>query len=88
MNDNLDSLETPYTEYQGTYPELVQDVLRYILVQKETNKDLTLIDIIYSFCVKNNYDPEMVGDAVHDDYYLSKLIENDLIASNKENDEW
>lgn len=80
--------DTPYTEYKGTYPELVQDVLRFILVEKSRSTDLSLSDIIYSFCVKNNYNPEMVGDAISEDFYLKKLIENDMLAQTKDNDEW
>lgn len=82
------STDDTYTEFSGTSPELVQDVLKFIVEEKKNNSEMTLVDLIYSYCVKNNYNPIMVGEAISEDYYFKTLIANDITAVNVANEDW
>lgn len=82
------STDDTYEEFKGTSPELVQDVLKYIIDEKKNNSELSLIDLIYSYCVKKNYNPIMVGEAISDDYYFKTLIANDITAVNVADEDW
>lgn len=88
MNNNNSYSDDVYNEYSGSYPELVNEVLEYIINEREFDETLSIIDLICSFCVKHNYNPIMVGDAISDDFYFKKLIENEILASNSKETEW
>lgn len=70
---------------KDNYPEIVNSVLQYInqikTVEKTKSQKNTLVDIIYDFCLSNNYDPELVGDAIRSDEYFSRAILNECIAN-------
>jgi len=64
------SIETQYTH-------IVSRVLEYIDMVKETDKDISLLEIISEFCFKNDLEVYMVGDAIASDVYLSSFIKKD-----------
>lgn len=86
--DIENSTDDTYDEYNGTSEELVQDILTFIVKEKQNNSDLTLMDLVYSFCVKKNYNPVMVGEAIADDYYFKTLIANEMTACENSEEEW
>jgi len=59
------------------YPFLVNQVLSYIESIKKDDKETSLLDIIMDFAIKNGIDPQIVGDAIHNDVYLKSFIEKD-----------
>lgn len=77
-----------YTPFTGTYADLVNEVLEYVTAEKKNHSELSIVDLVYSYCVKKNYNPEMVGDAIRDDYQFTILIQNELTALNNNEDEW
>ena len=70
---------------KDNYPEIVNKVLQYInyikTEEKAKSQKKTLVDIIYDFCLNNDYDPELVGDAIRSDEYFSRAILNECIAN-------
>ena len=56
------------------YSLIVNELLKYICEMRKREKNMSLFDITYDFCFKNNYDCEEVGDAIRNDVYLSDLI--------------
>jgi len=59
------------------YPLLVNEVMSYVIEQKERNNDSPIIDVIADFCIKYDYPVMLVGDAIADDVYFKSLIESD-----------
>lgn len=64
-----------YTE--DTYPFLIHKLMQYIQFVKNTEKHLSLIDIIVDFSLKNDVDIEVVGEAISLDVYFKSFIEKD-----------
>ena len=60
------------------YAKIANEVLKFVLKEKERNNTLSIVDLITSFCFKKNLEVEMVGDAISQDFYFKKLIETDL----------
>ncbi len=90
MKSNIDYFKKDCPEIQeklpkDNYPEIVHNVLQYInyirKIEKVKSQKNTLVDIIYDFCLNNDYDPELVGDAIHSDEYFTKAILNECIAN-------
>ncbi len=68
------------TETDRYYARVVNDVLNFVLSEKSKNYAMSLVDIITSYCFKNDLEPELVGDAISQDFYFKRLIEQDLKA--------
>jgi hypothetical protein len=82
-----------YTEEQ--YPFIVNNLIKYIQKIKETEKTISLVDIIMDYCFKFNIEIELIGDAISSDLYFKSFIEKDCeinkIFKTKKNiniDEW
>ena len=57
------------------YVQIVHDVLQYICNVRSSGKSkIPILDLIYQYCLINNLDPVKVGDAIHDDVYLTDII--------------
>lgn len=57
------------------YPKIVNLVLKYIVEVRKNKKEFnSLLDIIYDFCMKNDIDVEIVGDAIRSDLEFSEYI--------------
>lgn len=59
------------------YAELTKDVLNFILQIREKDPTEPLVQIITQYCFENEIEPELVGDAISQDYYFKQYIEND-----------
>ena len=75
------------------YPFLVNKIMKYVEKVKEVDKDLSIIDIILDFSIKNNVDYETIGDAISSDVYFKSFIEKDcelhkIFKSETNNEEW
>jgi len=77
------------------YPIIVNDVMSYVIEQKEKNNKAPILDLISDFCLKFDYPILLVGDAISDDCYFKSLIESDCGFHEMENkktnvlaDEW
>lgn len=69
-----------------TYAKIANDVLKFVLRQKSLNSTLSIVDLITSYCFKMSLEPELVGDAISQDFYFKQLIEKDVRA--KESEDW
>lgn len=73
------------------YAKLTKDILNYIIAIRTEEPDMELMDIIFSYCFKNDLDVELVGDAISQDQQFKELIEMDINANKKKDvdlDEW
>jgi hypothetical protein len=62
------------------YAELTKRLLVYVLNVRESNPDEPLVQIITQWCFENDLDPALVGDAISQDFYFKRYIENDCKA--------
>lgn len=69
-----------------TYAKIANDVLKFVLRQKSLNSTLSIVDLIASYCFKMSLEPELVGDAISQDFYFKQLIEKDIRT--KESEDW
>lgn len=60
------------------YARITNDVLKYVLKEKSKNTGLSIVELITSYCFKMSLEPELVGDAISQDFYFKQLIEKDL----------
>ena len=101
MNNSITSkMNTNFFDYDkfyktdnisDCYPFVVNEVINYIVNRKQTEKNLSLVDIISDFCQKKSMNIELVGDAIASDVYLKSFIEKDCEYHNnlnKSNNEW
>lgn len=75
------------------YPMLLNELLKYLTEKKEQDKDISLLDLIMEYSMRNSVDLDLIGDAISTDVYLKNLIEKDLeyhnFITNKNKDlEW
>ena len=63
------------------YHIVVNKLLKFLIDEKKNviNKNIPLLDLIYDFCLKNGLSINFVGDAIQNDFYLKKLVEEDCI---------
>lgn len=75
------------------YPMLLNELLKYLTEKKEQDKDISLLDLIMEYSMRNSVDLDLIADAISTDVYLKNLIEKDLeyhnFITNKNKDlEW
>lgn len=70
------------------YPELISEIMKFILRVKKEDPSQSLIDIIHEYSFKNEIDIELIGDAISEDVYFKSFIEKDLQFHTKTNDDW
>lgn len=79
---------------EDTYPFIVNDVMKYIDRVKESGNQTSLLDIIMDYSIKNNIEPELIGDAIMTDVYFKSFVEKDcqvhnmLKSQNETIEEW
>lgn len=63
------------------YHLVINDLLKFLIVSKNkvNDKSTPLLDLVYEFCLKHGLSINYVGDAIQNDFYLKKLIEDDCI---------
>jgi len=59
------------------YPYLVNEVMQHIEKIKGEDKEMSLVDIIVDYGLKNNVDIELIGDAISNDVYFKSFIKKD-----------
>ena len=70
------------------YAKLTNKILKFILEEREKDPTIPIVDLIMSFCFKNNIEPEEAGDAISQDYYLKQLIENNMRSKDLSDSDW
>lgn len=75
------------------YPELINKLLKYIISIKEKDKEISIIDLILEYSMRNDIDIELIGDAISSDAYFKNILEQDLSLNNyntvkKDNYDW
>ena len=70
------------------YAKLTNRILKFILEEREKDPTIPIVDLVMSFCFKNDVDPVEAGDAISQDYYLKQLIENNMKAKDLEDNDW
>lgn len=70
------------------YAKLTNKILKFILEEREKDQTIPIVDLIMSFCFKNNIEPEEAGDAISQDYYLKQLIENNMKSKDLSDSDW
>lgn len=60
------------------YAKLTNEVLKFVVSERSKNNTLSIVDLIVSYCFKRDIEPELVGDAISQDFYFKRLIENDM----------
>ena len=70
------------------YAKLTNRILKFILEEREKDPTLPIVDLIMSFCFKNNIEPEDAGDAISQDYYLKQRIENNMRSKDLSDSDW
>ena len=63
------------------YAKVLSELLSYIYKKKCQDKNEPIVNIITDFCFKNNLEPELVGDAIKEDYYMYEFVMKDCIAN-------
>lgn len=75
------------------YPEIVNDLLKYLVSVKPTDKESSILDLILEYSIKTNMELELLGDAISTDDRVKNLIAKELENTNyttqkKENNDW
>lgn len=89
MHEGVLPLEKTRLIDEDSYPILLNNIMQYITKMKQdpNNKDLTLVDIIVNFSIKENISVELIGDAIKDDEYFKQFLEVE-INMKKETFDW
>ena len=70
------------------YAKLTNRILKFILEEREKDPTIPIVDLVMSFCFKNDVDPVEAGDAISQDYYLKQLIENNMRSKDLSDSDW
>ena len=70
------------------YAKLTNRILKFILEEREKDSSIPIVDLVMSFCFKNDVDPVEAGDAISQDYYLKQLIENNMKSKDLSETDW
>lgn len=60
------------------YPLLINILLKHIKEIKSKDNELSFMDIIMDYSLKNNVELEYIGDAISTDEYFKALLQKDL----------
>jgi len=69
-------------ENSKSYPFIVNNVMKYIIIKKESSPNASLIELINDYCIKKQVPVELVGDAIASDVYFTSFIESDCKFNN------
>lgn len=70
------------------YAKLTNKILKFIMKEREKDSSIPIVDLVMSFCFKNDVDPVEAGDAISQDYYLKQLIENNMKSKDLSETDW
>lgn len=69
-------------QIDNDYPFILNKLLKFIIKIKESDKEISIIDIIMDFSLKKGYELELLGDVISTDVQLKDAIEYDLQKHN------
>jgi hypothetical protein len=67
---------------EETYPQVVSEVMEYIIDRKKRDEGAALLDLIHDYCIRSGNSLELVGDAIASDVYFKSFIEKDCEVHN------
>lgn len=82
------------TNIDTAYPFLINDLMQHIEKVKKGMSNISLVDIIMDYSIKNEISVEMIGDAISSDAHFKSFIEKDCEYHNitsmetEINEEW
>lgn len=84
----MEEVPTEVNSVDLEYAKLTNRILKFILEEREKDPSIPIVDLVMSFCFKNNIEPEEAGDAISQDYYLKQLIENNMKTKDVSDSDW
>lgn len=82
MNDNKKQQLEHDIAVEQQYAKILSDLLSYIYQKRCQNAEEPLVNIITDFCFKSGLEPELVGDAIREDYYMQEFVMKDCVVNN------
>ena len=83
MKNKNDSIipKKEHTE-QEVYPILLNKLLKYIIKVKEVDKEISIMDLLLEYSMRNSLDLELIGDAISTDEYFKNIVQKDMEVNN------
>lgn len=69
------------TEHE-VYPILLNKLLKYIIKIKEEDKEISIMDLLLEYSMRNSLDLELIGDAISTDEYFKSIVQKDMEVNN------
>ena len=63
---------------QEVYPILLNKLLKYIIKVKEVDKEISIMDLLLEYSMRNSLDLELIGDAISTDEYFKNIVQKDM----------
>lgn len=67
---------------QEVYPILLNKLLKYIIKVKEVDKEISIMDLLLEYSMRNSLDLELIGDAISTDEYFKNIVQKDMEVNN------
>ena len=67
---------------QEVYPILLNKLLKYIIKVKEVDKEISIMDLLLEYSMRNSLDLELIGDAISTDEYFKNIVQKDMELNN------
>ena len=67
---------------QEAYPILLNKLLKYIIKVKEVDKEISIMDLLLEYSMRNSLDLELIGDAISTDEYFKNIVQKDMEVNN------
>ena len=67
---------------QEVYPILLNKLLKYIIKIKEVDKEISIMDLLLEYSMRNSLDLELIGDAISTDEYFKSIVQKDMEVNN------
>ena len=67
---------------QEVYPILLNKLLKYIIKVKEVDKEISIMDLLLEYSMRNSLELELIGDAISTDEYFKNIVQKDMEVNN------
>ena len=67
---------------QEVYPILLNKLLKYIIKIKEVDKEISIMDLLLEYSMRNSLELELIGDAISTDEYFKNIVQKDMEVNN------
>ena len=67
---------------QEVYPILLNKLLKYIIKVKEVDKEISIMDSLLEYSMRNSLELELIGDAISTDEYFKNIVQKDMEVNN------